>query len=186
MRGRIVGALAVGCMLATTCFGQNGTPTNGIGCVVTLEDGMTNLGIGLTKASMWDMGTVLCGAVKDTWTSGAGGFYAGPGAFEVENQGAPARLRIEAWPMSGGPRAQPALPALSGYALAVASNVSDPVPNWRLLDMRENSTSPCYTLLTSSLYTSERVAFDLKFYAPIGTYNSLMNFSVLIVAIPLD
>lgn len=126
--------------------------------------------------TLWNMGTVPQGGVKDSWYDG------GPGTFRLKNTGdTQAHIWITAEmpdgndPIGEGFFMLPtnALPTGDRFALAFSTNVQDVAPSWNLLNRNYWPDQPPYDARPESTFrpfskalAGEYVVFDLKFFAP--------------------
>ncbi len=132
-----------------------------INCLVDVQVSTGKLALELSQ-STWDLGSVPQGGVKDTW-------FGEPthGKFWVRNVGdTNACIFITAEPGTNGPSIIPDVnlpPAPYSFAMAVATNITDVLPVWSLLN--QTSGGPAVYRYIRTLGAGDYMLFDLRFYA---------------------
>lgn len=164
MKSRILQMVALSA-LAMTVAGSAEAKTNVyINCQVEVKWSTTLLAVELSQTS-WDLGTVALGGVKDSWFG-----QTTHGKFWVRNSGETnAAIYITAEGSYGSGPIDPDVkmpPDPPLFAMAVATNVTDLLPTWNVLNQTYNPSFPKRVgRYMRSLIPGDYMLFDLRFYA---------------------
>ena len=171
MKSRILQMVALSA-LAVTVAGSAQAKTNVyIDCQVDILYSSGLLALELSQPT-WILGPVAQGGVKDTWFG-----QATHGKFWVRNMGdTNAAIFITAEGSFGPPDAiSPDVqvpPAPDRFAMAVATNVTDLMPVWNVLNQNYGFPPPTRVgRYMKVLVPGDYMLFDLRFYAGIGLPN---------------